>query len=98
MSQQRIRFISYISIVMQVNQAKLLDLLINKNKEILDLKDKNEQLRDMINITIGIAYDKDEQDAISYLVNEVSQYQDLFVNDDEHGKTKRKRSSHDKAR
>ena len=94
MHKQRIRFISYTSIVMQVNQVKLLDLILNKNKEISDLKDKNKQLREIINTTIGVAYDKDEQDAISYLVNEVSQYPDLFDNNNKHGKTKRKRSGH----
>lgn len=46
--------------------------------KIKELKKQNRQLKQMINTTIGVSYDKDETEAIDYLVNEVNHYPDLF--------------------
>ena len=38
-----------------------------------ELKDEVKQLKNMINVTIGLAYSKDENEAIDYLINEKEQ-------------------------
>lgn len=103
MRKQRVRFISYTSIAMEVNAVKLFRTFLkdaNKiddlERKIKELKKQNKQLKQMINTTIGVSYDKDETEAIDYLVNEVNHYPDLFINDKVNGKTKRKRNNNDK--
>ena len=87
MPQQRDRFISYPSITMEVNALKLYKTFLKDANKISDLKEKikelkkqNRQLKQMINTTIGIAYDKEEYEAITYLVNEKEHYPTLFDN------------------
>ena len=72
---------------MEVNAVKLFRTFLkdankmdNLEQKIKELKKQNKQLKQMINTTIGIAYDKDEQEAIDYLMNEQDHYPTLFDN------------------
>lgn len=59
---------------------KTIDDLKRARVEIKELQKQKKQLKNMINTTIGIAYDKDEQEAIDYLMNEQDHYPTLFDN------------------
>jgi len=59
---------------------KTIDDLKRARVEIKELQKQKKQLKNMINTTIGIAYDKDEQEAIDYLMNEQDHYPNLFDN------------------
>ena len=51
---------------------------VNKQeKRIQELIKKIKQLRKMIDIAIGYSYDKDNDDAMEYLINEKDQYPEL---------------------
>lgn len=51
----------------------------SKDDKIKKLSEEKEQLIKLINTAIGIAYDKDDEEAIQYLINEKNHYPDLFI-------------------
>lgn len=70
----------FMNLKAQENKELALNIIDQKNAQIDALEKKNRQLQNIINTTIGIAYDKDEEDAIKYLENEKNHYPDLFNN------------------
>lgn len=51
----------------------------SKDDKIKKLSEEKDQLTRLINTAIGIAYDKDDEEAIQYLINEKNHYPDLFI-------------------
>lgn len=59
---------------------KTIDELKKAKVEIKELQKQKAQLKKIIDTTIGIAYDQDEQEAIDFLINEKDHYPNLFDN------------------
>ena len=67
----------------------------SKDDKIKKLSEENRILKNMINTTIGIAYDKDDFDAIEYLVHERDGSECFTLKDIKDGKTERKGNDND---
>lgn len=59
------------------------------------VEEENKKLKNMINTTIGIAYDKDDFDAIEYLVHERDGSECFTLKDIKDGKTKGEGNNND---
>ena len=80
-----------ISCEIQILNEKVWKLMIENGK----LEKENKKLKNMINTAIGIAYSKDDYDAIEYLVHERDGSEYFTLKDIKNGKTKGKRNRND---